>query len=91
LRVLRHVDDPSKVSSRRDFLGNLGVREEAGAELAERFAERFVERVLGFGCEERFAAEGYHQLPGEPGFGRFDERERELNAAHARLHCFQVG
>jgi hypothetical protein len=42
----RYIDDPSKISSWRDFFRSLGVREEAGTELVDRFAEWFVERKL---------------------------------------------
>uniref|UniRef100_A0A7C1GBQ5 DUF3883 domain-containing protein n=1 Tax=Thermofilum adornatum TaxID=1365176 RepID=A0A7C1GBQ5_9CREN len=42
----RYIDDPSKVSSWRDFFRYLRVREEAGTELVDRFAEWFVERKL---------------------------------------------
>jgi hypothetical protein len=59
----KYIDDPSKVSSWRDFFRNLGVREEAGAELVERFAEWFVERelaskVTGLWAKERKASRG---------------------------------
>jgi len=57
----KYIDDPSKVSSWRDFLRNLGVREEAGTELVERFAEWFVERKL--------ASRGYRVVgKGEEGY-----------------------
>jgi hypothetical protein len=57
----RYTDDPSRVSSWRDFFRNLGVREEAGAELVERFAEWFVERKL--------ASRGYKVVgKGEKGY-----------------------
>ena len=95
----KYLEDPSKISSWREFFKTLGVKESVGREIVEKFTEWFVEKKLrergyeilrrgGDGYDilarSREGEEVYVEVKGRKEIGEGDIKLTENESRHAR-------